>query len=265
MNILIVEDEELTARKLQRLLAEVEPTANVVGITGSVEETLEWFDQHRHNPPDLLLLDIELSDGKSFELFRQTDLHFPVIFTTAYDEYAVQAFRTNSIDYLLKPVKADDLRRALDKLRDLTSVLTRQQPDMTRLLQQLTDTLGRSATPAPGSMPYKDRFLVKQGQRLLSIPLQEVAYFFVRHKLSFLKTHQGHEWMLDYTMDEVEESLDPKRFFRLNRQITAGVDSVVRVHLYYNGKLKVELTPTFEEDVIVSREKAAGMKGWLGE
>ncbi len=276
MTILIIEDEELTARKLQRLLSDVEPTACIVGMTVSVEESVEWLQTHPK--PDLILMDIELADGQSFDIFNQIAVKSPVIFTTAYDEYAIKAFRVNSIDYLLKPIKEDDLRRALTKLHSLRQVLTGQEissvsdgmeTSLTNLLHYLRQSstvqapaLSKASQPPA---PFRDRFMIRQGQRLFSVGVEEVAYFFSRNKISMLKTRDNHEWMLDYTIDELSQMLDPRRFFRLNRQVIAELRAVDKVNLYFNGKLKVHLQPIFDEEVIVSREKAGDFKLWLGE
>ncbi|GAB3505076.1 LytTR family DNA-binding domain-containing protein [Spirosoma knui] len=275
MTILIIEDEELTARKLQRLLVDVEPTANVVGMTVSVEESVDWL---RSNPqPDLIFMDIELADGQSFDIFNQVTVKSPVIFTTAYDEYAIRAFKVNSIDYLLKPVKEDDLRQALAKLNAFKRVLVDQaglavtstfESSLASLLGQLRavqpvpDSFGEVIRPAA---TFRDRFMIKQGQRLFSISIEEVAYIFSRNKMAFLKTRDGHEWLIDYTLDELVHMLDPRRFFRLNRQVIAELRSIDKAHLYFNSKLKVNLCPAFEEEVIISREKAGEFKLWLGE
>lgn len=298
MNILIIEDEELTARKLQRLVQQLEPTTNVVGITGSVEETVAWLQQNgpgQPNQPDLLLMDIELADGHSFAIFNQVTVTCPIIFTTAYDEFAIQAFKVNSIDYLLKPVKVDDLRRAFTKLQTLKTALTNQsdslQTQLTQLLTYLTSSgpsTGDSSArqeflPGENSItqhplrdqplsippfqqpPFRERFLVKQGQRLMPVSVDEIAYFFSRNRLSFIKTHDEHDWMVDYTMDELADRLDPNRFFRLNRQIIAELRAIDKVNLYFNGKLKIGLRPAFDDEVIVSRDKSGEFKVWLGE
>jgi DNA-binding LytR/AlgR family response regulator len=260
MKVLLIEDEELTARKLQRMLAEVEPKAQLVGSTGSVEDSVAWLQTHPS--PDLILMDIELADGQSFEIFNQVSVSCPVIFTTAYDEYAIKAFKVNSIDYLLKPVKEEDLRQALGKLHQMKQILSEKpdslQTSLTQLLQQLT--------PAPASAAsFRDRFMIKQGQRLFSVGIEEVAYFFTRNKISFIKTFDEREWMVDYTLDELDKMVDHRRFFRLNRQIIAELRAIDKVHLYFNNKLKLQLRPPFEEEVIVNREKASDFKVWLGE
>ena len=279
MTILIVEDEEATARKLQRLLTDVDPTATVVGLLGSVDESVAWLQTHgvgHPDQPDLILMDIELADGQSFEIFNRVTVNCPVIFTTAYDEHAIKAFRVNSIDYLLKPVREADLRGALAKLRAMKQALTDQpsrlQTSLVALLQQLSPHLSALTTAEPSAAnqpserdhPVRSRFLIKQGQRLFSVPIDEVTYFFTRNKITFLKTGDGHEWMIDYTMDELEHMLDNRRFFRLNRQVITELRSVEKVHLYFNGKLKISLQPAFDEEVIVSREKAGDLKNWMG-
>ncbi|QHW00208.1 LytR/AlgR family response regulator transcription factor [Spirosoma endbachense] len=279
MTILIIEDEELTARKLQRLLLDVEPTAVIVGMTVSVDESVEWLRSNAR--PDLIFMDIELADGQSFDIFNHVAVTSPVVFTTAYDEYAIKAFKVSSIDYLLKPIKEDDLRRALAKLQALKEVLVSQtgatgpaglEASLADLLQQLRKTplIAPAAPPLISGMneanqTYRDRFMIKQGQRLFSIEVDEVAYFITRNKMSFLKTKEGSEWLIDYTLDELSQMLDPRRFFRLNRQVIAELRSVDKVHLYFNGKLKVDMCPVFDEEVVVSREKAGEFKLWLGE
>ncbi|GAB3319484.1 LytTR family DNA-binding domain-containing protein [Larkinella ripae] len=273
MNILLIEDEEATARRLQRMVQDVEPSANIVGLTVSVEESVAWL--RNHPKPDLILMDIELADGQSFEIFNQIPVRSPVIFTTAYDEYAIKAFKVNSIDYLLKPVKEADLRAALAKLQSLKETLLAQTEDLPTSLAHLLRKMAASSgaepeQPGPSSNArsgptYRDRFLVKQGQRLFSVPIDDIAYVFTRNKLSFIKTRDEHDWMVDYSMDELAAQLNPRRFFRLNRQVIAELRAIDKVNLYFNGKLKVSLRPAFDEEVIVSREKAGEFKVWLGE
>jgi len=268
MNILIIEDEEATARKLQRLLAQVAPADVVVGQLGSVEQSVEWL--RTHPMPDLVLMDIELADGQSFEIFNQVAVTCPVIFTTAYDEFALKAFKVNSIDYLLKPVREDDLRSALAKLQNLKQALNHPAHNLQASLANLLQQLSPSAATRIGAHQVeprqeRTRFMVKQGQRLFSVPTEDITYFFTRSKIVFLKTHDGQEWMIDYTLDELESMLAPERFFRLNRQVIAELRAIDKVNLYFNGKLKVSLQPTFAEEVLVSREKAGDFKRWLGE
>lgn len=260
MNFLIIEDEELTARKLARMLTEIEPRSLIVATLQSVDESVAWL---KANPaPDVIFMDIELADGQSFDIFTQVWVACPVIFTTAYNEFAIKAFKVNSIDYLLKPVKEEDLRRALAKIEDLKVMLTSKpdalQTSLVQLLQQLSPP---STTPSP----IRERFMIKQGQRLLSVDVEEIAYFFSRNKISFIKTYDKRELMVDYTMDELDKMIDPHRFYRLNRQVIAELRAIEKVHLYFNNKLKINLQPPFEDEVLVSREKATHFKIWLGE
>ncbi len=256
MNILIVEDEELTARKLQRLVLEVEPTAVILAILTSIEDTIAWLKAHV--APDLILLDIELADGQSFEIFNHVTVQSPVIFTTAYDEFALKAFKVNSIDYLLKPIKAEELTRALNKLSYLKETFLKEPSEIQRSIKKLLSNM----TPTP---VYRERFLIKQGQKMFSLTTKEIAYFYTRNKMSFAKSLDGRDYLVDYTLDEIFGELNPRHFFRLNRQIIASANAIEKVHLYFNSKLKIQLTPVFDEEVIVGREKASDFKTWLGE
>jgi two-component system LytT family response regulator len=261
MNFLIIEDEELTARKLGRMLTDIVPSCHILATLPGVAESVEWLKTHPS--PDVVFMDIELADGQSFDIFNQVTVACPVIFTTAYNEFAIKAFKVNSIDYLLKPVKEEDLRKALAKIEELRKILQVKpdalQTSLAQLLQQF------SPAPAPVPIQSRDRFMIKQGQRLFSVGIEEVAYFFSRNKISFIKTHDKREFMVDYTMDELDKMLDRHRFYRLNRQIIAELRAIEKVHLYFNNKLKINLLPPFEEEVIVSREKATDFKTWLGE
>jgi len=260
LSVVIIEDEALAARRLGKLLADIEPAARVVAVLDSIETSVVWLAA---NPrPALILMDIELVDGQSFEIFDRVAVDCPVIFTTAYDEYAIRAFKVNSIDYLLKPVSEKDLRQSLEKLGRLRGLFA--EPDHARLqvaalLRELTEG------PKAGPATYRDRILVKQGQRLFSITTSEVAYFCTREKLNYVRARDGRQYLVDYSLDELEKSLDPRQFFRANRQFIAGFGAVERVSLYFNGKLKVMLNPVPEEDVVISRDKAAEFRQWLGE
>ncbi|GAB3900667.1 LytTR family DNA-binding domain-containing protein [Larkinella knui] len=258
MKILLIEDETVAARQLKTMVLQAESDAEVVGILDSVEGSVNWL---RTNPvPDLILMDIELVDGQSFEIFSQVEVQSPVIFTTAYDEFALKAFRVNSIDYLLKPIEDAALRRALQKFQHFSAAFA--QPNPVVQIEKLIDELARRA-PQTGS--YRERFLVRQGQRLIPVDASEVAYFFSQNKISFIKTYDNRLLHLDYTLDELEQSLNPRQFYRANRQFIVGHKAVEKLHFYFNNKLKVILRPASEEDVIVSREKAMAFRRWLGE
>jgi two-component system LytT family response regulator len=258
MKVLIVENEWLGAQALVQLLTQTDPGIEILAIKDSIRSAAAWLTAHP--PPNLIFMDIELADGQCFELFREVDIQSPVIFTTSYDEYALQAFRYNSIDYLLKPIAAEALQRSLDKVRQLTFQLagkTHHSSDWEALIQQLN--VHRPSTE------YRERFLVKQGQRLLSVSLTDTAYFYSKGKVTFLKCVDGKEYYIDYSLDQLVPLLSPKKFYRLNRQIIASLSSIAQVHSWINGKLKVDLLPVMGEVVVVSREKAKAFCKWLGK
>jgi two-component system LytT family response regulator len=253
MNVLIVEDEALSARRLATMIHEVDPSFHVVATTESVQDTVEWLKTHV--APDLLLLDIELTDGKSFDIFEQIEIRTPVIFVTAYDEYAIRAFKVNSVDYLLKPVKQEELARSIEKFKSLL------KPEMGSGNINLQSLLQAFKTQGG----YKDRFLVKQADQLLPIDVMDIAYFRTKDKQNLIYTFDGKTYPVDYTLDDIEKSLDPKKFFRANRQYLLNAAAVVKVHFWFSSKLKVDVAPKPGEDIIVSREKAMALRVWLGE
>lgn len=251
MNVVIIEDEILAARRLQRMLEALDPGINVVSILDSIEDAVDWFNLHAQ--PDLVLMDIMLADGQSFEIFEQTAVKAPVIFTTAYDEFAIRAFKVNSIDYLLKPVEPALLAAALHKLR------TVKLPEEN--LKKALETLINAKPALPDT--YKSRFLVRSGDKFIPVPANEIAYFSFSDKLTFLTTFALKRFMLDHTLDELEKLVDPSQFFRLNRQYIAAFFSIKVVHNYFNGKLKVMVDPEIPEGIIVSKERAQSFKAWL--
>ncbi len=253
MQILIVEDELLLAKGLQKMLLMIEPEAQICGITKSVEETIQWLQQN--DAPDLVMMDIELADGQSFDIFKKVKLDTPVIFTTAYDEFAIKAFKVNSIDYLLKPIKENDLRNAIDKfkrsgrLQNSISI-----NDLLEKLEQISKPVG-----------YRNRFLIKQGQKMMSIDVSDVAYIFSEKKCTFIRTCQNQKYIVDISLDILENELSPQQFFRANRQFILTAKSVVSIHSWFNQKLKVEVRPESDEQVIISRDKANKFRSWMGE
>lgn len=262
MNVLIVEDEPLAVKKLERLLAEVADDLHIMGSTGSIRGTVEWLG---NNPvPDLIFLDIELSDGQSFEIFQHTNVQSPVIFVTSYDEFALQAFKVNSVDYLLKPVQKDELARAIAKYRDLKTYFVAEANPVTssieKLLQSLTNN-GNNAAPKT----YRSRFLVKYLQKYVTIDVEDIAYFWSEGRVNFFKSHAGQKYIVEYTLDEIEDMLDPKDWFRISRQFILSVASVAEIHPYFNNRLKLHLNPKEPEEVTVSRERVNAFKVWLGK
>lgn len=253
MTILIIEDEAPASRRLQRLLSELEPTAEIAGSLESVEASVEWL---KKNPaPDIIFMDIQLSDGLSFEIFSSINVDSPVIFTTAYDEYAIQAFKVNSIDYLLKPIDTSSLSASIEKykkIRDVYSVQYRAN-EIAGLLKSLT----------PTHPVYKSRFLVKSGASMLVIPAAEIAYFFVDNKITYMVCRSGKKHLTDHSLEELEELLDPEFFFRANRKFIVHIDSIESVSPAFGGKLKLKLSQKTDEDIVISRERASAFREWL--
>jgi len=265
MNILIVEDEKLAVRKLTKLLEETAPELNVSGVTPSIEATVEWILENRENgdkEPDLIFMDIELADGQSFEIFNRVEIKSTVIFTTSYDEYALQAFKVNSIDYLLKPVQKEDLQRSLKKFHDLTG--NQRTMETVSLPGSLEDILKNFQLQQPRA-EYRKRFLVKQGARLLSVEVSDIAYFYIEDGISFFKNFQGQKFVVDYRMDELADFLDPEHFLRINRSIIVTHQSVVQIQPYFNNRLSLTLKPLYDKEAIVSREKSNDFKKWMGK
>lgn len=205
--------------------------------------------------PDLVLMDIELADGQSFDIFKKCELHAPVIFTTAYDEFAIKAFKVNSIDYLLKPIKENELQSAIEKFK--RSDRTQGSVPINALLEKL-EQLSK-----PGG--YRSRFLIKQGQKMISIDISDVAYLFSENKCTYIRTFQNQKFIFDIPLDILEKELSPRYFFRANRQYILSEKSVVSIHTWFNQKLKVEIKPDADEHIIVSRDKSNAFKTWLGE
>lgn len=265
MTVLLLEDEYPAAERLQRLLAQAAPEAQVLAVLDTVSAALAWLAT---NPaPSLILSDIQLADGLSLEIWEQAVVPSPVIFTTAFDAYAIRAFQANSVAYLLKPVKLAELQAALAKLRQWGPLGAKNEASKVNLevesssfnspIERLLDAL-----PRPGR-PYKTRFLVRQGEQLLPLPVAEAAWFLSRHETVTLVAADGRRFVLDYTLEQLESLLDPAQFFRLNRQIIAQLPAVRRLHPHFNGKLLVELHPAPAEEILVSREKASAVKAWL--
>jgi DNA-binding LytR/AlgR family response regulator len=259
MKILIVEDEDLAVKKLKKTLQTVDDTATVVGEADSIKSTVSWLE---NNPsPDLILMDIELADGQSFEIFNRVQVKSPVIFITSYDEYALKAFKVNSVDYLLKPVQKEDLHAALDKYRELKKMYTSDQETSSISLDVLVKELQQKLH----TKEYRKRFLVKHGQKLVSVDVDEIAYFFSDGRLNFFKTNDNRKFVVDYTMDELNEMLDPERYFRISRSFFISVNSVSQIHDYFGNRLILQLKPETDKEAIVSREKVTDFKNWLGK
>jgi len=253
MKTLIIEDEKPAARLLQRKLEKLD--VSVQTMLHSVEESVEWFSNNEH--PDLIFLDIQLSDGLSFEIFEKIEIKSAIIFTTAYDEYALKAFKLNSIDYLLKPIDEDDLEVAVTKFR--ARLPKTVSPNLQLDFEQIRKMLSN-----PFEKNYKKRFTVKIGQHLKVITTDEIECFFSENKGTYIHTFDNRNYLIDATLEILEQELDMKDFFRVSRKFIIPLQAIKEIQVYTNSRLKVIL-PTYKEDeVIVSREKVQDFKSWLG-
>lgn len=248
MEILIIEDESPAAKRLTQLVSELIPNSRIHGHLDSVSAAVTWLEKNAS--PDLIFCDIQLADGHSFEIFNRVHVTSPIIFTTAYDQFAIKAFKLNSVDYLLKPLDPKELAAAIRKFEQ-----QRIQPTLP--LEQLREML------QPKSAAYKSRFLVKFGEKIQSIQVAEVAFFFSEERVTFLQTNDGKRYILDFTLDQLQESLDPKSFFRLNRKYITSFEAIAEIHTYSNSRLKIKLHHCGDNDILVSREKVAELKEWL--
>ena len=250
MKIVIVEDEVAASRRLHKLILELEPQAQILAELDSVESSIRWCSKNEE--PDLFFMDIQLADGLSFEIFEQVELKAPIVFTTAFDEYAIKAFSVNSIDYLLKPIETDALKRALKKYK------SKSAPENPSNLKEMLAEL------MLGKNKFRERFLVKKGDVFFPLLAADIAYFYAEEKVVFAKTKLAQRMLLDFTLDHLEGSLNPQHFFRANRQFLISIESVIQIHNSFNGKLKVVVNPGAEEEIIISREKAQTFKNWIG-
>lgn len=250
MNVLIIEDEKPAARLLQRKLQKLGLEAETM--LHSVEEAIGWFSENRH--PDLIFLDIQLSDGLSFEIFEAVPVTSAIIFTTAYDEYALRAFKLNSIDYLLKPIDEDDLEIAVNKYRS-----SRPQQNLELDFEQIKRMLVN-----PAEKTYKKRFTIKMGQHLKMVNIEDVECFYSENKGTYLHTKDGRDYLLESTLEQLESELYPAEFFRVSRKFIIPLKAIKDIVVYTNSRLKVILSTYKEDEVIVSRERVNDFKEWLG-
>ena len=253
MRIIIIEDEQLAAKRLLELILKYDPEIEILGKFDTVEKSVEWFNS---NPsPDLIFMDIQLADGLSFEIFEQSIIKSPIIFTTAYDQYAIKAFKVNSIDYLLKPIDFDELSTAIEKFKNIhfeksTENITPKNLAFDQVLKLLTKE-------------YKTRFVVKVGEHIKSIQVENISCFYSLEKATFLKTTANNNYVLDYSLDQIESLLSPNDFFRVNRKYIINLKEIRDIISYSNSRLKIILNLKNDEDIIVSREKVKSFKAWL--
>ena len=251
MKCVIIEDEKPAAEKLLSLLALTDQPVTVDVVLGSVQEAIDWLQQHP--TPELILMDIELSDGLCFQIFVEVNVECPVLFTTAYDDYWQVAFEYNSIDYVFKPVKVEKLEAALKKYQKLKQHFTGNYQSLANW------PLAQSAAG------YKKRFLVKRGTDYISIKAEEVAYFYATHKLVCMVDSSGQKFIMDQSLADIETQVDPAVFYRVNRKYLVNMSAIKRIKTYPKSKLMLEVTPLVTEDIIISQENAAAFKQWMGQ
>lgn len=254
MRYIIVEDELPAQELLRQLIAKLRPDWELDICLDSVEEAVSWLRGNPH--PDVAFFDIQLSDGLSFEVLEQVDIQSMLVFTTAYDEYAIRAFKVNSIDYLLKPIKESELSQAIAKYEDYTNKRFSSH-------NSAIDTAGILEAIRQSKVNYRSRFLVTYGDTFVPLPVQSVAYMFTRNKLTYAVTFDGEQHFLDFSLDKLESQLDPDLFFRASRQFIVHVKAVRKVHSYFNGKLVLETHPPHQEKINISRQKARAFRDWL--
>lgn len=250
MRVVIIEDEKPAAEKLRKALLKTKYSVTVDAVLGSVEAATEWLKEN--DPPDLIFMDIELTDGLSFRIFDRVQVNCPIIFCTAYDEYWQEAFEHNSIDYLLKPLKQEKLEAALNKYEQIRQYFAAHLQQLLQFHQQ------------PESAPGKKRFLVKRGADFVSIRTDDIAYFYATHKLVCLVDNNGQKFLLDQSLSDIENELDKDSFYRVNRKYLVNMNSIKKIRAFGKSKLQLVLDPAPPEDITVSAENAAAFKSWMG-
>lgn len=246
MKVLIIEDEAAAARRLAKLINEIDPDIDVLDQLDSIEASLIWFEEH--SLPDLIFMDIHLADGSSFEIFNHLQIVKPVIFTTAFDQYALQAFKVNAIDYLLKPIKKGELEAALDKYRTWNKSLAFDYNALAHAMQR---------------DEYNKRFLIRFGQNIKVVEFRDVAYFYTEDKITFLVTKEGKRYPVEYSLEKLEEMADPRSFFRINRQFIINIEAIKEMYAYSKFRVKLILDPACDKDTVVSTERSPVFKKWL--
>jgi len=250
MNVLIIEDEEPAAKRLENLLAKIDVEIKILGTIVSVRSAVQWLK--KHPAPELAFMDIQLADGSSFEIFRQVEINFPVIFITAFDSFAIEAFKVNSVDYLLKPVKESELSGAILKYKKLFAD-KKQEVDYSKL----ADFISKSKSD------YQKRIVIRFRDVIKTIEISDSAFFYTEDKIHYICTKQNMRFPIDYTLDELETILDPKIFFRINRQFIINVEAIEKMVAFSKSRVKIYLKPTSEIETIVSAERSAEFKRWL--
>jgi DNA-binding LytR/AlgR family response regulator len=256
MKVVIIEDEQHNCKMLTGMINTIRPDWEIATCLESVKQSVEWFSNNEH--PDLIFMDIQLTDGICFSIFDKVNIESMIIFTTAYDEYAIQAFKVNSIDYLLKPMSEEKLSVAIKKVEKVIGYFEneeKEKPDYDSLLQALKT----------GTKNYRKRFLISGASSFFKIETKDIAYFYTTSRITFAVTFQAKEHIVDLTMEKLEEQLDPEVFFRANRSQIINIESIQKFESFFGGKLSVRLVHPFKESIIISRLKATEFKNWLND
>ncbi len=255
MKVIIIEDEQPAALQLKKLLTQTDPSVSVIEIIDSVESSVKWLQTFP--APDAIFMDIQIADGLSFDIFNHVNIQSPVVFTTAFDQYAIKAFKVNAVDYLLKPIDEDELGEVLDKLKKKKRETIPFEPfDNGLFLKNLLQDFPKK--------DYKQRFLIKNGQNLTSIVVSDIAYFFSEDGVNQFYVFSNKKHIVENTLDELESFLNPKDFFRINRKLIVSIKAIQKISPHFNSRLKLSLTPQYRDEILVARERVSDFKAWLG-
>ncbi len=254
LKVLIIEDEMPAQRLLKETLQEINFETEVVACLNSIKSAIAWFQNNQH--PEIILLDIHLSDGISFEIFKQVKIDSMIIFTTAYDEYAIQAFKVNSLDYLLKPIEKEELQAAFEKYQQYNKHFI-QEKNASINFSELASLIKNK------NSEYRKRILIQSNESFFHLPIGQIAFFYSMQGITFAVTFEKREYPVNFSLQSLKEQLHPEKFFKVNRQIIINIDVIKRVHSYFNGKLKLETQPSHAEDIIIGKDKAAAFRRWL--
>ncbi len=251
MKVVIIEDEIAVADRLEQLLKQIDDKIIVLEKIRTIRDAVAWLQQ---NHPDLIFMDIHLADGLSFKIFEQIEIKTSVIFTTAYDQYAIKAFKVNSIDYLLKPIKIDELTQSIQKFKNISKDFLTKTLDY----QSIIKVIGNKNA-------YKKRFIISIGRKIKIINTSSIAYFYVMNKCNFMLTNKNESLHLDYSLNKLESMLDPEYFFRINRKYIININSIKNIYTLSKSKIKIELIPPADEEIIISYKKSGEFKHWIGQ
>lgn len=254
LKVLIIEDEIPAQRLLKETLQEITFKTEVVGCLNSIKSAVNWFQNNPH--PEIVLLDIQLSDGLSFEIFKQVTIESMIIFTTAYDEYAIQAFKVNSLDYLLKPIEKYELQTAFEKYQQYNNQFIKEKNSSIDFSE--IASLIKNEKPE-----YRKRFLIQSNESFFYLTIEEIALFYSNQGVTYALTFEKREYPINFSLENLKEQIHPYKFFKINRQFIVNIDAIKKIYTYFNGKLKLEIKPPYSEDIVVGKDKAAAFKRWL--